>query len=375
MISKTSKYVAIIGSKGFPSLTDAGGVEQGVMEVSVRLVERGYSPIVYERGKQFNATEYKGVKLQTVPYFNSQNLAGWSHAFLSFFHAFFQVKDVAVWHIHCAQNGFICLLARLTGRRVVFHLHGREWRARKWNWLMRYLIRINCIVGVISSHSALAVCHTSMDDLNKWLPFHRKKIHFVPNGIPEKPEGNNQNNKIASSTDRRPFFLYAGRLVPQKNLETLLKAFSLLPYDISLVIAGGASYCSSYISLIQTESASDDRIYFTGRLDRQDLWELYETCMALVLPSEAEGCSNVLLEGLAAGCCIVASDILENKQVLGNAALYFETNNVESLNSVLQNIYEQSATLSEYRTAASIRGNQLPSWHVVTDHILKFYEA
>lgn len=345
------------------------------MEVSVRLVERGYSPIVYERGKQFNATEYKGVKLQTVPYFNSQNLAGWSHAFLSFFHAFFQVKDVAVWHIHCAQNGFICLLARLTGRRVVFHLHGREWRARKWNWLMRYLIRINCIVGVISSHSALAVCHTSMDDLNKWLPFHRKKIHFVPNGIPEKPEGNNQNNKIASSTDSRPFFLYAGRLVPQKNLETLLKAFSLLPYDISLVIAGGASYCSSYISLIQTESASDDRIYFTGRLDRQDLWELYETCMALVLPSEAEGCSNVLLEGLAAGCCIVASDILENKQVLGNAALYFETNNVESLNSVLQNIYEQSATLSEYRTAASIRGNQLPSWHVVTDHILKFYEA
>ena len=371
---ETPKHIAVIGAKGFPDFDDAGGVEQGVMEVTTRLAELGYKPIVYERGRNFSVCERYGVKLQTAPFFDSQNFAGWSHAFLSFFHASFRIRNLSVCHIHCAQNGSICLFARLIGRRVVFHLHGREWRAKKWNWLMRHIIFFNCILGVVSSHSVLAVCHTSMNDLYKWLPFCRRKIHFVPNGVPETPNDNYKKN-MPTLNPTRPFLLYAGRIVPQKNLTLLLNAFSRLPVDMSLVIAGGASYCSSYVSRIQTACVADDRVQLTGRLSRRELWDLYRTCVALILPSATEGCSNVLLEGMAAGCCIVASDIPENQLVLGDAALYFKANNKESLREVLCRICKQSESLGKFKTAALDRGRQLPNWDTVTNHIIKLYET
>ena len=128
-----------------------------------------------------------------------------------------------------------------------------------------------------------------------------------------------------------PFILYAGRLVPQKGVDLLIRALKTIEPRIRLLIVGPESHCDRYVTYLKELAANDSRIAFVDQVDFATLGELYRRSLALVLPSYFEGCSNVLLEALACGSCIVASDIPENQAVVGEAAALFRAGDLESL--------------------------------------------
>lgn len=95
-------------------------------------------------------------------------------------------------------------------------------------------------------------------------------------------------------------FLYAGRLDPEKGLDTLLEAFREVPGE--LVLVGGGS------DEQRLRALAGDRVRFEGPKNRDELVAYYRDADVFVLPSRSEPWGMVLNEAAAAGLPLVATD-------------------------------------------------------------------
>jgi glycosyltransferase involved in cell wall biosynthesis len=95
-------------------------------------------------------------------------------------------------------------------------------------------------------------------------------------------------------------FLYAGRLDPEKGLDTLLRAFERVPGE--LVLAGSGSEEDTL------RAQAGVRVRFAGALGRDELVPLYAEANVFVLPSRSEPWGMVLNEAATAGLPLVATD-------------------------------------------------------------------
>lgn len=108
-----------------------GGIEIVVEELSTRMVQLGHSVTCYNRkghhvsGAEFDGevkSEYKGVKLKTVPTIEKKGFAAvTSSLFASLFAA---VGSYDVVHIHAEGPAFFCWLPKLFRKRVIVTVHG-----------------------------------------------------------------------------------------------------------------------------------------------------------------------------------------------------------------------------------------------------------
>lgn len=128
-------------------------------------------------------------------------------------------------------------------------------------------------------------------------------VSEIPNGVqlPSLPRA----RTVPAPEDR--FWLFCGRLVPQKGVDLLLEALASTAADgMRLVIAGEGPE----EGLLRAASASlgiADRVSFLGRLTHADLLALMDNAYALVLPSRYEGLSNAALEALGAGLPVLST--------------------------------------------------------------------
>jgi glycosyltransferase involved in cell wall biosynthesis len=369
--------VVMLGAKGLPGVPGSGGVERGVREMADRLVSLGHEVIVYERARWFATRIEDGIIVRSVPFVDRKSLAGWSHIALALADSLARLQAVTVYHVHSAQNGGFCFPLRLfTGARVIFHLHGAEWRAKKWGTIMASLFRGSCMLGAIAAHEVVSVCQRGVRAINS-LPGLEHKTRLIPNGVPRRtPRDPSSPQSIeGGAIEEPPFILYAGRLVPHKRIDLLIEAFKQIKSNAQLLITGPGSHCDSYVTSMKDLARSDSRISFAGPVDFATLISLYRRCLAVVLPSEAEGCSNVLLEALAFGCCIVSSDIAENLAVVGDAAATFKSGNLGALTQTLSRVLRDRSEVIRLRGAAQVRSRELADWDTVTDDFIQLYEG
>jgi glycosyltransferase involved in cell wall biosynthesis len=111
---------------------------------------------------------------------------------------------------------------------------------------------------------------------------------------------------------------FLGRLDPEKRVEELIHSFLARrwPSDHLLVIAGSGSQDRRLRAIAGPEGP----VRFLGMVTRmEDRLELLRATDLFVLPSTAEGLSLALLEAMAAGCAIVATDAGEHRAVLDGA--------------------------------------------------------
>ncbi len=116
---------------------------------------------------------------------------------------------------------------------------------------------------------------------------------------------------------REPFLLYPANRWPHKNHETLFRAMELLG-EYRLVLTG-------------YDGAVPDGVESRGRVSADELARLYRRASALVFPSLYEGFGQPVLEALASGCPVACSDLPPLREVAGDAAVYFEPSDAESI--------------------------------------------
>jgi glycosyltransferase involved in cell wall biosynthesis len=131
------------------------------------------------------------------------------------------------------------------------------------------------------------------------------------------------------------YVLFLGRLSPEKNCHLLIEAFQDMPGEAKLVFAGGASHTDAYVASLKKQA--DSRVIFTGWLSGDALEEVLTNTAVLVLPSDIEGLSLSLLDAMGAGICVLASDILENKEAIGETGFLFKSGDVQELRRMLTN--------------------------------------
>lgn len=125
--------------------------------------------------------------------------------------------------------------------------------------------------------------------------------------------------------------LSVGSLIPRKGHELTLQALQRLP-DCSLLIAGEGPLLAQLQALASTLGVAD-RVRFLGGVPHADLPRLYRAADLSVLASDREGWANVLLESMACGAPVVATDVNGAAEIVRSraAGLLVRTRTAEAL--------------------------------------------
>ena len=110
--------------------------------------------------------------------------------------------------------------------------------------------------------------------------------------------------------------LSVGLLIPRKGHDLVIRAMALLP-GVSLLIAGSGPERASLEALAR-QCGVHERVRFLGALSQPKLREHYGAVDALVLASSREGWANVLLEAMACGTPVIASDVGGTAEVVAS---------------------------------------------------------
>jgi len=160
------------------------------------------------------------------------------------------------------------------------------------------------------------VCSNSVKwELESHFNLPHDKITVIPNGV----EISNFNLNINREEVKRRYgikpneriVLFIGRLVPQKGVDTLIKAVPLIIQrhrDIKILIAGDG-WSRTYLEELAKSMGLGDHVRFLGFISDWELADLMVAADVLVIPSVYEPFGIVALEGMAAGTPVVATNI------------------------------------------------------------------
>lgn len=369
--------IAMFGQKRIPSRE--GGIEIVVDELTRRMVKAGHEVTCYNRrghhvsGKEFDgelANCYQGVKLKRVPTIERKGLAAVTSSFFAALYTALSPYDVV--HIHAEGAAMFCLLPKLFGKKVVVTVHGLDWKREKWQGgLGSKYIQLSEKMAVKYADEIIVL---SKGIQQYFYTKYKRETRFIPNGVsrPEKVEAKLIQEKFCLKKDG--YFLYLGRIVPEKGEHYLIQAFRNVETDKKLVIAGGVSDTNEYIEQLKILAKGDDRIFFAGFVQGKMLRELYSNAYVYVLPSDLEGMPLSLLEAMSYGNCCLTSDIAECAEVVEDKAVLFQKSNVTELGKKLQWLCENPEEVEHYKENAADFITKKYNWEDVVRETVKLYE-
>jgi glycosyltransferase involved in cell wall biosynthesis len=148
------------------------------------------------------------------------------------------------------------------------------------------------------------------------------------------------------------------RLVPQKDLQTLINAFSKISKEVrcKLVIVGDGVQRNELEKLVKFLNL-ESKVHFLGK--RRDIPELLHGIDAFALTSKYEGLGLVLLEALASEVPIIAARNSAIKEIVNDdVALMFETSSVIQLETVMRDLINNPAETKQRVSSGKIRVQQ-----------------
>ena len=126
------------------------------------------------------------------------------------------------------------------------------------------------------------------------------------------------------------YLLTVGTVEPRKNLNTLLSVFQRTREIPPLVIAGRLGWgCGWFREALQNRETWS-RVFFLNYVPEEDLPGLYAGADLFLAPSLYEGFGLTVLEAMAAGCRVIASDIPAHREVGADNIGYVEANDVDA---------------------------------------------
>jgi glycosyltransferase involved in cell wall biosynthesis len=156
-----------------------------------------------------------------------------------------------------------------------------------------------------------------------------------------------------------PFFYYPAATWPHKNHIKLIVAFAKFHNenkDYHLVLSGIQKQKSGEISKKIKKLKLDSHIHMLGYLEIKNLPRVFKQAFALIYPSLFEGFGIPVIEAMASGCPVIASNTTSVPEVAGNAALYFDPSSTVDIARAMKEIVRndtmrEQLIISGYRQA------------------------
>ena len=272
----------------------------------------------------------------------------------------------------------------LTAHDMLEHV----WRAREQSdfrgtWQLQMTKRV-----LRGAARILAVSNFTRTEIEKLFEIPSNRIEVVYNAIDERFLRGH-----ASAADREliaqryqvnyPFLLYAGRVSPHKNVVRMIEAFSALKTelgkdgaypDLKLIIIGDDLSGNPDLRRTVVRSGVQYDVRFLGFIPIEVLRIFYDAAKIFVFPSLYEGFGLPPLEAMAHGTPVVTSNVSSLPEVVGNAAVLVNPENVFEIMRALHRVLVDKAVREKIRQRAYEQVRKF-SWDASAQRVLQLYEA
>jgi glycosyltransferase involved in cell wall biosynthesis len=351
--------IAFIGTRGVPA--SYSGFETCVEQVGRRMVERGHDVTVFCRTTHYQdrLRDHLGMRLEYLPAIKQKHLETLSHTALS---AFRLPRDTAVVCMGVGNSSVVRLL-ELSGRRTVFNVDGADWQREKWGPFARWYLK-TC-EGLAAGGRSIVIADAESVS-RYYVGAYQRATEVVPYGADPPAD---QGTAALDKFELKPggYLLFVGRLVPENAPHDYLAGARLAGIDAKAVVVGDAPYAGAYKAALR--SGAPATAVFTGYQFGSAYQQLSSHAGVFVLAATVGGTHPVLVEQMAAARAILARDTDSNREVLGDAGLYWNTS--EELAELLKTIWPDAAKRRELGKAAQARAAHLYSWETVTTKYLE----
>jgi glycosyltransferase involved in cell wall biosynthesis len=173
----------------------------------------------------------------------------------------------------------------------------------------------------------------------------------------------------------RPYLLTVGTLEPRKNLPLLLRAFDRLramegtpAAELDLVTVGAKGWRDRELRAELALRLASGRVHLLGYVPEEDLVALYGGAVAMAYPSHFEGFGLPVIEAMACGTPVVATDVEALHEVSGGAAILVPPGDDLALAAELAKLAENPAARAEARARGLSRAATF-SWTTAAERL------
>lgn len=290
--------------------------------------------------------------------------------------------------VHCGAEPLLCLgntapLSRLmqSGRPVVTMVHDLSYKyfPAAYDWKFRAFYGALMPRILKRSERVVTVSHAEELSIAKHYPFLEgsDRLGFLQNGgIPDAAAA----QAFAApcpGKEARGYGIYVGSLTKRKNAEGVLKgavAFLKAYPEMRFVVIGstGASFGGVEVEI---PDEVKDRLEFRGQINEaQKIYEAFAGARFLLFPSFYEASPLPPIEAMTFGCPVISSTIPSLKERCGDAALYCEGGDPDSVQAAIRKLMEEPG-LWEAKSEASRARAATYSWRAQAEGLLALCEA
>ncbi|MFO0524181.1 MAG: glycosyltransferase family 4 protein [bacterium] len=248
-------------------------------------------------------------------------------------------------------------------------------------------LRLDVLARTIVSSARRARCVIALSETCRAMLVDRgidaAKIEVIPNGVQVLPgieDPAARARLLGSMGIRGDYLLYVSHFYRYKNFERLVRAFAALAparrAGLQLVLVGrpwDADYHREVAALAATLGIAGDTCIIPGA-GGIELSTLYASARLFVVPSLIENSPNILLEAMAHGVPVVASDVAPMPEFGGDAIGYFDAMSSDSMRAAI----EQALADPEPRESIARRTREraaLFTWDRFTERVVALYRS
>lgn len=221
--------------------------------------------------------------------------------------------------------------------------------------------------------ASIGVCGALMRRLES-LGADPAKLYVMRNGVDLerfRPEDRTDARRRLGLPLNRRLLLSVGLLIERKGHHIAIQALRDLPADVDLVIAGSGPDREK-LARLAASIGVDYRVRMVGQIPNEDLKSWYSAADALVLCSSREGWANVLLEAMACGTPVVASNIWGTPEVVQSqtAGTLMSARSPQALVEAVRQLFDEYPSRDAVRSYAEGFG-----WQATTDAQLQLFKG
>jgi rhamnosyltransferase len=373
----------IVGSRGLPA--SYSGYETLAEEIGTRLSQRGIGVHVtceVASEEEIGPPEYRGVRLSYI-----QAPDNHLRTFISDYKALKHCAELAdrgdvIYLLGYGIGPFLWPVLReirQKGIRFWINPDGLEWKRSRWPAVVRRYLRF--AEGFIARRAdrIIADAVAIKNYLQRQYALPDKKFSVVEYGAPKSEAADDRNVEEEVFAFLREhglvegeYFMKVARCVPENNIALIAKAFAQTP-EIKkklLVITNRDSENAYYHKLRQivAKNGAEKRVYILGPIyDQPFLRHLRRKAYGYLHGHEVGGTNPSLVEAMGEASFILALDSEFSREVLGNAALFYDKEVNDVAQKVMKAIDLPDTEIEQYQTRAKARVETHYNWERITD--------
>ena len=226
------------------------------------------------------------------------------------------------------------------------------------------------------------VSYSSKKDISRIFGVEPSKIEVVYNSVEAKFSPIRDAKRITDVKNRHSikngYILYVGSLRPSKNVDGILRAYSMLPdslkdsHDMVIIAPNEPNYYMDMSRLISTLRINE-KVLFLRNVDDDELAVLYSEASLFVMPSFYEGFGLPLLEAMACGVPCISSPRTSIPEVAGDSCIFVEPDRHDQIADKMRYVLEDKSAQQDLSRKGQGRAKNFSPYEC-SEKLLKIFE-